>query len=467
MSEPTPDPFTPVGWTSEEAAGSSAQGEAAGQPGTSTRAAFCQDCGTPLTAATARSVGSSTFCEPCLSARIGAAATTAPPRAAVTDEPSPVLAAILGFIPGVGAMYNGQFGKGVVHLIIFAVLVSLSNLNGIFGLFVAGWIFYMVFEAYHTAVARRDGLPLPNPFGFNDIAERMGFPRAWPTSPNPSAGAARPNPAAPSAAAPNVGAAYSATNPVPAASGPDWVGYVPPSAFASATPTYSAPYSAPPYAAASYVPPSAAPIADPGAAPIADDPRAQATPPIPGYSPAYKETFTGTDAGIAGVSPGLPTRRFPVGAIWLIGLGVLILLANLLPDWQLTERWWPPVLLAGLALWTFTRRLGSGVRLICILRWPVILMLLAVIQALHAADYTITLGTTCALLLIVLGVLLLLERTLGSSPVYPPAAGYTAPSGSVFSDAGAPARTSWSAPGAAAAPSEPAATAPDAEGSRR
>jgi hypothetical protein len=77
-------------------------------------------------------------------------------------------------------MYNGQFAKGIVHLAIFAVLVSLSdNVNGIFALFVAGWIFYMVFEAYHTAVARRDGLPLPNAFGFNDIGERMGFGKSW------------------------------------------------------------------------------------------------------------------------------------------------------------------------------------------------------------------------------------------------------------------------------------------------
>ncbi len=39
----------------------------------------------------------------------------------------------------------------------------------------------MAFEAYHTAVARRDGLPLPNAFGFNDIGERMGFGKSWGT----------------------------------------------------------------------------------------------------------------------------------------------------------------------------------------------------------------------------------------------------------------------------------------------
>ncbi|HEY1159962.1 MAG TPA: hypothetical protein VGE83_04995, partial [Terracidiphilus sp.] len=55
--------------------------------------------------------------------------------------PSPGLAALLGFIPGVGAMYNGQFIKGMVHLAIFAVLVSAAHMYGVFGLFVMGWIF--------------------------------------------------------------------------------------------------------------------------------------------------------------------------------------------------------------------------------------------------------------------------------------------------------------------------------------
>jgi hypothetical protein len=35
-------------------------------------------------------------------------------------EPSPGLAALLGFIPGVGAMYNEQYAKGIVHLMVFA-----------------------------------------------------------------------------------------------------------------------------------------------------------------------------------------------------------------------------------------------------------------------------------------------------------------------------------------------------------
>ncbi len=105
--------------------------------------------------------------------------------------PNPGLATVLGFIPGVGAMYNGQFAKGLAHVVIFAVLISLSDhVNGIFGLLVAGWYFYMVFDAYQTARARRDGLVAPDPFGLNNIGDKFGIG----TGPNWSDFTARPAP---------------------------------------------------------------------------------------------------------------------------------------------------------------------------------------------------------------------------------------------------------------------------------
>ncbi len=93
--------------------------------------------------------------------------------AAPAGAPSPGLAAVLGLIPGVGAMYNGQFIKGLIHVVIFAVLVSAAHIYGIFGLFIAGWVCYQVFEAYHTAKARRDGEPLPDPLGLNEIGNMV------------------------------------------------------------------------------------------------------------------------------------------------------------------------------------------------------------------------------------------------------------------------------------------------------
>ena len=56
----------------------------------------------------------------------------------------------------------------------------------------------MAIEAHHTAKARRDGTPLPNPFGLNDLSERLGFGKAWPNAappvpPTPDAGATPPD----------------------------------------------------------------------------------------------------------------------------------------------------------------------------------------------------------------------------------------------------------------------------------
>ncbi len=44
----------------------------------------------------------------------------------------PVFAGLLGFIPGVGAMYNGQFTKAFAHVVIFVLLiVATNNISGI------------------------------------------------------------------------------------------------------------------------------------------------------------------------------------------------------------------------------------------------------------------------------------------------------------------------------------------------
>src|ERR1700722_1034351 len=147
-------------------------------------AAYCQSCGKPLCTACMRSVGGSVFCEPCLAARLSASQGGAFPNAPATGiHAHPLLAGLLGFIPGVGAMYNGQFAKALAHVLIFAVFVSLSDKSAVFGLLVAAWIFYQVFDAAQTAKARRDGFPLPNPFGLNDLGSKLGMAPAPASAP--------------------------------------------------------------------------------------------------------------------------------------------------------------------------------------------------------------------------------------------------------------------------------------------
>src|SRR4029077_13999309 len=82
--------------------------------------AYCRTCGKALCEECKRDVMGAIYREPCIAARLqGAPATTMPgavpppPAVAISvpGAPNPVIAGLLGFIPGVGAMYNGQFVK--------------------------------------------------------------------------------------------------------------------------------------------------------------------------------------------------------------------------------------------------------------------------------------------------------------------------------------------------------------------
>ncbi len=84
---------------------------------------------------------------------------------------------MLGFIPGVGAMYNGQFMKGFIHVMAFVCMIWMAARFGpiMVPVFFA-YFFYLVFDAYKTAHALEMGQPVPDPFGF----ERMFGPTVRP-----------------------------------------------------------------------------------------------------------------------------------------------------------------------------------------------------------------------------------------------------------------------------------------------
>lgn len=136
-----------------------------------TAAAYCQSCGKALCAGCVRNAtGGQILCEPCLSAWQSYQQPFIPPP---VSGPNPSSAAVLGLIPGVGAMYNGQFVKGFIHVVVFAILVSLASYYGVFGFFIAAWIFYQAFDAYHTARALRDGQTPPDPLGLNELSSLL------------------------------------------------------------------------------------------------------------------------------------------------------------------------------------------------------------------------------------------------------------------------------------------------------
>jgi hypothetical protein len=143
--------------------------------------AYCRTCGKALCANCTRDVRGVIYCEDCIAARVSDAGTAAQQPfvaqaipVAVPGKPrgmaSPGLAALLGFIPGVGAVYNGQYGKGLIHLIAFVCLIAAADRVGPITIPVFFFlILYMVIDAYRTAHARELGLPLPDPLGLNNV----------------------------------------------------------------------------------------------------------------------------------------------------------------------------------------------------------------------------------------------------------------------------------------------------------
>jgi len=268
-------------------------------------AAFCQTCGKPLCANCVRNLaGGQLFCETCAATWQAYQQPFAPPP---PGTPNPTTAAVLGLIPGVGAMYNGQFFKGLIHVVIFAVLISITDHYPIFGLFIAAWILYQSFEAFHTAKARRDGQPLPDPLGLNEVGNWLNL-GAKPPYPG--------QPAAPGQPQPDPGPASQPAQ-----------GYQPPYAGQYQPPyagQYQASYGQDPYQAP-YPPPPGFP-----------------EPPLPPVPPLYWR------------------RKEPIGAIVLIGLGLLFLLGQMdIFHGRLMEFTWPLVLI-GLGVWLIVRRLGDA-----------------------------------------------------------------------------------------------------------
>jgi hypothetical protein len=172
-------------------------------------AAYCRTCGKPLCEDCKREVRGVVYCEACIAARLEG---TAPPVAYAggpnqplpDSAPNPTLAAFLGIIPGVGAFYNGQYQKGVIHVLMFPGLIMLANINDGFGVLFPFYFLYMMWDAYMTAKSRITGEKVPDPLGINNLFG-LDAP-ATPATPSPTASATAPasgsaNPAAPTPAA--------------------------------------------------------------------------------------------------------------------------------------------------------------------------------------------------------------------------------------------------------------------------
>jgi len=82
----------------------------------------------------------------------------------------------------VGAIYNSQYVKGLVHVVVFGMIISIlssgaaEGFEPLFGFMIPAWILYMAFEAYHTAKRRLYGYTVDEFSGLVPLRRKHGFP---------------------------------------------------------------------------------------------------------------------------------------------------------------------------------------------------------------------------------------------------------------------------------------------------
>ncbi len=137
---------------------------------------YCRNCGKAMCSTCVRPVRDVLYCEDCLATIMGipgaapASGAAVPPLGALPPPPipgrstsSPGVAFVLGFFPGLGAVYNGEYNKALIHIVVFAaMIVGLNsdigdNADMVLSLLLAGFIFYMAFDAMRTAKAKNLG----------------------------------------------------------------------------------------------------------------------------------------------------------------------------------------------------------------------------------------------------------------------------------------------------------------------
>lgn len=145
----------------------------------------CSRCARPLCPACDHRIRGFPYCQDCIVSGVEVLqqqqARAAAPQA-VTRRTSPFVSLFLSFlVPGLGAAYNGQTSKALVHFTIFASFFQMATVTDGTAFFVLGvigtWLFAAV-DACRTAQLMRAGLA---PDAESDaIARRLyGNPVAW------------------------------------------------------------------------------------------------------------------------------------------------------------------------------------------------------------------------------------------------------------------------------------------------
>jgi len=139
---------------------------------------YCRNCGKAMCSTCVRPVRDVLYCEDCLASTMGipgavpvglpgaeipGTAPLPPGPVPARSVSSPGVAFVLGLFPGLGAVYNGQYNKALIHIVVFiAIIFGLNSDLGdapetVLGFLLAGFVLYMGFDAMRVAKARNLG----------------------------------------------------------------------------------------------------------------------------------------------------------------------------------------------------------------------------------------------------------------------------------------------------------------------
>lgn len=143
----------------------------------------CNGCGKPLCPACDHRIKGFPYCQDCIVSGIDLLRQQSNSHYApfVQKRSSPILASMLSFVcPGLGAAYNGQTTKALVHFAVFVGLFQMAVLTGtpLFVLaFMGMWAFALV-DSWRTAQAIRSGVT-PNVAEDILVKRFAGNPKLW------------------------------------------------------------------------------------------------------------------------------------------------------------------------------------------------------------------------------------------------------------------------------------------------
>jgi len=125
---------------------------------------FCSACSRPLCAECAHQIKSKIYCQDCL---VRGAEWAAAVKDLRIPADSPKRAAACAIIPGIGAVYNGEYLKALTYFAVFAALAIMGDdVHPVFGFGAAVFLVFTMFDAYRSAEgkarARLDSAPAPS-----------------------------------------------------------------------------------------------------------------------------------------------------------------------------------------------------------------------------------------------------------------------------------------------------------------